>query len=227
MKKTLIPLVLLLAIFSLYAGDAASFVNLGFSGDGNTFMFGIHGITQKDSYPYAEMYVVDVADNDFVPAGVKKKTYPVSFLPGQDSVAALLNLLEDNISLTKKYGIDHLNQGRLLYILANGAEPKDYIEFRDFYTSEEYHVTLVQTKKGSKESSQASFHIQLTKIDKSKNSITAVIGLPNYFRKGVMEYRIRQIILAPDNASLVFVVEKYYYDTDGPTIKYMVETYTP
>jgi predicted secreted protein len=50
------------------------------------------------------------------------------------------------------------------------------------------------------------------------------VGRPNYKRKGVLSYRISQVILSPDEESLVFVVEKEEQDHDGVNIRYMVET---
>ena len=40
-------------------------------------------------------------------------------------------------------------------------------------------------------------------------------------------YHIKQIILAPDGASLVFIVQKEEQDTRGSNIRYMVETVRP
>ncbi len=37
-------------------------------------------------------------------------------------------------------------------------------------------------------------------------------------------YHIKQIILAPDNASLVFLIQKEQQDTRGDNIRYMMET---
>ncbi len=37
-------------------------------------------------------------------------------------------------------------------------------------------------------------------------------------------YHVKQIILAPDGVSLVFLVQKEEQDTNGYNIRYMVET---
>jgi predicted secreted protein len=39
-----------------------------------------------------------------------------------------------------------------------------------------------------------------------------------------MKYRIKQVMFAPDEKSLVFVIEKELLDGSGPSIRYMVET---
>lgn len=227
MKRALLALMISLIPLTLSAGDAAAFLNLGFSPDGRYFLFGVHGVEEETSHPYAELYLVDVPRNEFVPAGIQQKTFAVSLLPGQESIGALLALLYDAIPLVEKHRIDHLRQGRLLYILLDGERPKEYLEFRDFYTSTLYRVTLIQTEKGSKETSEAAFHLQVVITGREGTHRTYLVGRPNYYRKGVQEYRIRQVILAPDDASLVFVMEKRIYAPTGPSIRYMVETITP
>ena len=37
-------------------------------------------------------------------------------------------------------------------------------------------------------------------------------------------YHIKQIILAPDGSSLVFLVQKEEQDTQGNNVRYMIET---
>ncbi len=57
---------------SVFAGDVAQFVDLGFSPDGRYYMFGQYGVTDKTWQGYAEIYTVDMDKNAFVPAGVFK-----------------------------------------------------------------------------------------------------------------------------------------------------------
>ncbi len=48
--------------------------------------------------------------------------------------------------------------------------------------------------------------------------------MPNYWRKGVINYRIKQILLGPNERSLIFVIEKEEQDGKAENIRYMVET---
>jgi predicted secreted protein len=64
--------------------------------------------------------------------------------------------------------------------------------------------------------------IAITEKDGTTHSLTA--GDPSFRRPGVKAYHIKQIILAPDGASLVFIVQKEEQDTQGSNIRYMVET---
>lgn len=52
--------------FSAFAGDAASFKNLGFSADGKYFAFAQYGVADGSGFAYANVSVVDVAKNSLV-----------------------------------------------------------------------------------------------------------------------------------------------------------------
>jgi predicted secreted protein len=209
---------------SIFAGDIANFVNLGFSGNSKYYMFAQYGVNEQTSYPYSYFYIVDVPNNDFVTNGVKNASYSTSSEAGYDGSGALYTLLEDNLSIINSYSIDHVKTGRLLYFLIDGTEPKADLDFRDFVTGNRYIIHLIQSSSGSGNSVSASFYIDLTVISSSGASKTYQVGLPNYRRTGVKSYRIKQVILSPDGRSLVFVVEKEEIDTTGANIRYMVET---
>jgi predicted secreted protein len=208
----------------LSAGDIAQFVNLGFSDDNRFFMFAQYGVQETTSFPYADLFVVDVPANKFVPQGVKHGVYSEPSEPGYNGEGALFNLLGDNLSLKAKYGIRHLNTGRLLYLLIDGDKPKSELDFRDFVSGKQYRVRLVQSARGSGKATRSSFFIEMTIISTSGTMSDYTVGLPNYERKEVKSYRIRQILLAPDGRSMIFVVEKEEVDTSGSNFRYMIET---
>ncbi|MFW6337835.1 MAG: DUF2259 domain-containing protein [Alkalispirochaetaceae bacterium] len=209
---------------SLVAGDVATFVNLGFSQDSRTFMFAQYGIDEEATVPYAEIYTVDVPNNRFVPNGTLSESYDVPLSPGQDGSGALYNLLPEARSLVERYDLDHLRQGRLVYLLVNGEEPKSQISFRDFRSGNRYEVRLVQEQRGEGESLRAAFHIILTVIREEGDRQEYTVGLPDYYREGVNRYQIRQILHAPNERGIVFVVEKITETEDGREVRFMVET---
>ena len=49
------------------AGDVATFQDLGFSSDARVYVFAQYGVDERSSFPYAELFAVDVATNRFVP----------------------------------------------------------------------------------------------------------------------------------------------------------------
>ena len=73
MKKILtIAAAVVLSAASVFAGDAASFDDIGFSSDGRFYIFGTYGKTDRDYKAWAEIYTVDVAANEFVKGEVFK-----------------------------------------------------------------------------------------------------------------------------------------------------------
>ncbi len=213
----------LAAIVPAFAGDVATFVDLGFSPDSAYFMFGQYGIDQKAGKPYAETYFVDDKRNDFVDRGVARTTFDAALEPGQDALGALFALVGEQQTLVKKYRIDHLRPGRLLYVLMDGQEPPASLSFRDFKTGAAYEISLSQSSSEAKGSVSSSFGLALTYTAKDGAAKRVVGGNPDIRRQDVKAYVIRRIIAAPDERTLVFIVEKRLVHMDGPAVRYMVE----
>jgi len=224
--KKLFVFFLLLSAGSVFCGDIASFQNLGFSEDGRYFMFGQYGILEESLKHYAQLYVVDVGANKFVSDGILDVVYEEELEPGQSGISALFTLYQEAGPLVSKYRVNHMFTGRLLYILINGREPKSSLEFKDFIGGKRYEVDLLQSTFGPDDNVSAAFHINLSVIDDNGTENHFIVGLPDYRRKGVRQYKIRQILLGPDEASLVLIVEKEETAGTGVDIRYMVETVT-
>ena len=215
---------LFLAVASFaFTGDIALFVNLGFSSDSKYFMFGQYGILEKNSTPWADSYIVDVRANAYAPRGANQFSSAQPVEPGASAVGALLNTLDDSAA-QKKYRIDHLLTGRLLYVLIDGQQAVDTLEFRDFPSGRSYKVGLIQGTGTSDSYPSASFSLAITIVEKDGKTRTLTAGNSSYRRPGVKAYHIKQIIFAPDGSSLVFLIQKEEQDTNGSNIRYMVET---
>ncbi len=216
--------VFLAATAAAGAGDVAQFVNLGFSPDSKYFMFGQYGVLQKASTPWAEAYIVNVPGNVFAPHGARKFSTTRPIEPGASALGALLNALAEFQPQVKQYHIDHLIPGRLLYILVDGQQAPDTLQFRDFQTGGSYMIDLRQSSTSNTNEVRSSFGLTVTVTQKDGTVRTLTAGSPTLERFGVKAYHVKQIILAPDNASLVFVIQRQEQDTDGDNVRYMVET---
>ncbi len=214
---------IILTSANIFCGDVATFVNLGFSADSRYFMFAQYGIKHSNSGSFADLFFVDVADNVYAPHGQKSVSYDRKTEPGTFGIGSLVNIIEENIALTTKYGIDHLKTGRILYHLMDGEKPKDSIAFRDFISGDSYSVTLVQSASGDGKNVKSAFSISFTIRKTTGISKTYTVGHPNYQRPGVRSYKIRQILLSPDDKSLIFIMEKEEADTEGVNIRFMTE----
>lgn len=211
------------ALAPAFAGDVATFVNLGFSSDSSYFMFAQYGVDQASGKPYAETYLVDDKRNDFVDKGVQRKVFDAALEPGQDASGALYALIGEEQGLVKKYRINHLKPGRLLYLLMDGEEPPASLSFRDFKTGANFDVSLNQSSSELKGSAVASFGIAITYSAKDGEAKRVVGGNPDIKRQGVKSYAIRRIIAAPDEGTLVFIIEKRTADKGDLGVRYMVE----
>jgi predicted secreted protein len=185
-------------------------------------MFGQFGVLESTSSPWADTYIVDMGSNSFVPRGIRKETSTQQAEPGASGLGAILNALADSLPEKKRYRIDHLLTGRLLYVLVDGDPANDVLEFRDFPTGRAYKVELVQ-KGGNGNGADASFHLSVSIEEKDGKTHAFTVGDPSFKRPGAKAYRIKQIILGPDNSSLVFLIQKEEQDSQGRNIRYMVE----
>jgi predicted secreted protein len=222
-RSLLVAIVAFVALVPALAGDVATFVDLGFSPDSSYFMFGQYGVDQASGAPYAETYLVDNKKNDFVRDGVTRKSFSARLEAGQDASGAFFALFADQTGLARKYKIDHLKPGRLLYILVDGQEPPASLSFRDFKTGASYEVALNQKAVEAPGSVSSSFGIALTKTAKDGTVKRIVGGNPDIKRVGVKEYVIRRIIAAPDETTMIFIVEKRMVEKGGGAVRYMVE----
>jgi predicted secreted protein len=220
------PLAVAMLVFGalhLWAGDTASFVDLGFSPDGKVYVFAQHGVEARTLKPWADLAVVDVSRNDFMPGGRVSFTHTLPVSPGQDGSGALYRLLSQNTALTARYGINFLQQGLPLNVSPETAEQSP-IEFRDFQTGASYRASLTQRAEGSGNNLLSSFHITLEKTSPEGAKQSYPVGNPGIKRPHITSYGIRKVVRAPQDGSLVFVIEMRKPNDGGFDIRYMVDT---
>ena len=235
MTKKSIAIVALFLAFAgveVWAGDSASFVDLGFSADGKVYMFAQYGVESVSLKPWAELFVVDVPRNTFFKDGVKKNVYNAPVLAGQDGAGAFHRLLSENAGLAAKYKVDHLRQGTPLYLLvsdgsivAPASKEPATIDFRDFESGTSYKATLVPYVEGNGASLASSFYISVEKTLVNGSLKKYTVGTPGFKRSGVMSYTINRVISAPKDGSLIFVIEMRKTGVRGPDLRYMVEAF--
>jgi len=217
LRKLVLPLIFIICVSALWAGDTAVFVDLGFSPDGRTYMFGQHGVELPSLRPWAEARIVDVAGNVFVQNGRLESRPRTPIIAGQDGSGVLQQLLSNNTALTSRHNINFNNQGLPLYISLDPNPPRTQrIEFRDFPTNRAFVATLNQS--GSR------FHIDLTSSTAGGQRRTyPPIGTP-IERPGTVQYSIKRVLIDSTGNSMIFVIEMKQTAANGHNIRYMVET---
>ena len=212
------------------AGDAAAFVDLGFSRDGKTYVFGQYGKTDGTFQGYAEIYAVDVGRNDFVSKGVFKATDT----SGKSGGEVFSRLKDRHRSFLDGYSLSPVGTESLLYVRKDTSKAgSEEIVFKDFEGSSPaedvlYTVRLVPLYEGAGSATKSSFYIVAEKKTAGGELLSRfVAGNPGIQRKGVTGYAIDRIYTSPDGRGFVFVVEKTVEDASGTSIRYMVETVVP
>ena len=225
-RKLILLAALVLLITPLWAQDTAVFVDFGFSADGRTYSFGQYGINADTLRPWAELCVIDVGSNSFVPGGRINYVHDSPVIAGHDGSGALYRIISRNTALIDRYKIGYLLQGYPLYVsLENGALSggSETIEFRNFETGESYRATLTGSGFGS--ASGSSFNITLERKAKDGAARTYTAGNAGIKRPGIISYRVRRVLAAPKTGSLIFVIEMRRQNASGHVdIRYMVET---
>ncbi|MDR2489977.1 MAG: DUF2259 domain-containing protein [Spirochaetaceae bacterium] len=209
----------------LLAGDVASFVDLGFSEDGNTYVFAQYGIEEETLFPWADLYIVNVPDNDFVPNGRFRYVHKEPIGPVQDGSGALMNIISKNAEFTKRYRADFLTKGVPLFLsLENGQNPAgETIEFRDFKNNISYRAELIPTLDYSGSEVRSSFYINVSRYDGQNTPRYFRVGTPSVKRSKISSYTIKKALVNPRNTSIIFVIEMTCEGRDGPDIRYMIE----
>ena len=219
---------LFLCISGLWAGDIASFVDLGFSPDGKTYMFAQYGVQSRTLRPWADLFVVDVPGNNFVSGGRVSFVNDSPVFAGQDGSGALYRVIAQNAALAERYRINHCLQGRSLYLSLNnnqdGALGLLPIEFTDFIGGVNYRATLVPYVEGSGASLVSSFYINLESAARNGSRKTYTVGTPQIRRPLIASYHIRRVLVSPNDNSMIFVIEMKRQEGGDFDIRYMVET---
>jgi predicted secreted protein len=227
LKKTIfvILIMLLTCISAVWAGDTAVFVDLGFSADGRTYMFGQYGVLSPSLRPWANLYVVDVGRNNFVPNGRVTFTQDAPIRAGQDGSGVFHRLVADHSGLSSRHGINFQNQGLPLYISRNERPPAggERIEFRDFLSGISYRAHLVPTVTGSGQNVSSRFQINLEATLPNGQVRTYVVGTPNFVRQRIAQYNFKRVFIDPSGTSMIFVIEMRRVAAHGHDIRYMVE----
>lgn len=230
MKRIVLAgLIFLCSVFMLSAGDVASFVDLGFSEDGKSYVFGQYGRTDKKFQGWAEIFQVDIAKNDYVDKGIFR-IKPTAVTAEKKGREVYESLEAKSYYYLKNLKCEKANPDHVLYICDDvNKKGTDKIVFKDFRSADiesqnSYSIQLVPTITGKGKNVKSSFYIMVDKLDSDGNVISSTkVGTPSIVRKGISNYKIERIMCDKSEKNFIFVVEKILEDDAGISIRYMVE----
>ncbi|MCL2762926.1 MAG: DUF2259 domain-containing protein [Treponema sp.] len=215
----------LFTVSIVWAGDSAFFVDLGFSPDGRHYTFAQYGVRTDTLKPWADMFVVDVARNNFVSGGRIAYIHNKPIEAGQDGTGALYHVIAKNAGIVERHNVSYANQGQPLYIALSGdpAYEGTAITFRDFISGIFYQTTLIETIRGTGKDTRSSFYIKLESTDNDGEKKSYTVGTLGLERPGIFSYRIKKVLIDSSGSSLIFVIEMKRWSEQGHDIRYMVE----
>jgi predicted secreted protein len=219
-------IVFFIGVTGLWAGDTATFVDLGFSPDGRIYMFAQYGLQSGTLKPWADLFIVDVPANNFVSGGRLSYLHDGPAASGQDGSGALYRLIAQNASTAERYRINYCLQGHPIFIAVNGEDSSGTqapVEFRDFESGANYRASLVSYAEGSGANLKSSFFINLERTAKDGSKKVYTVGNPQIKRPLIASYRIRKVMIAPNDGSMIFLIEMKRQEGGDFNIRYMVE----
>jgi len=215
-------IIIFLGVNCLWAGDTATFVDLGFSPDGRAYMFAQYGVQSGTLKPWADLFIVDVQRNNFVSGGRISYVHDSPVVYGQDGSGAMHRLIARNAALAERHNINYCFQGQPLYVALENSSHTE-AEFRDFESGASYRASLVSSVEGSGASLRSSFYINLERTARDGSRKTYTVGTPQLKRPMIASYKIRKVMIAPRDGSMIMVIEMRRHDGSSFDIRYMVE----
>ncbi|AYE36740.1 hypothetical protein DB313_02065 [Borrelia turcica IST7] len=187
-------------------------------------MFGEYSLEDKGYY--SRVYFVDVNKNNFIKPGIYTRVFNeyIDYVDTYEkSLYELLKIVDYRV---KELNINHLNKGRNIYLYIDDGESKDNsLDFIDFLTGNRYQVSINKVFKDVLKSSTFTISLSVEDDGVLVRDIKG-IGRGNYYRKDVLDYKIREIFLFPKEDGIVFVVEKIMVDSFGNEYsRFMVEVH--
>lgn len=214
----LYTLVLTLTIF---AGDVATFVNLGFSPDGKFFAFGQYGYYDGSGFPYGEIFIIDVTKNDYVSGGVIKETIEHGEVDDVESISSYQAFLSAHAKAAPI-----LNEKQIIIrrpgIERNAGKDSNTISWKESGKARSATLNLKKHPSDPTDAygDRASFNIRFTSQGKS-----FTLGNIKRIRPAVFHYALPKVITSKNGKAVVCIVEKKNFSFEGPDTRFMVETW--
>ena len=214
-------ILLFIWIGTLSAGDAAQFVTVGWSSDSQYYAFAQFGILDGSGFPYAELFIVDVQRNEFVQEGTFTNVWEDVDDTPANGLDVLIEVLGESDSMRKYLSIRPRMFGNFMNLCRNADN--DTVKWKN---SNQDTITIVCEQKhvGSKYEYdiKSSFCLKIL----VNNRFYKYVGNPERMRNGVIRYDIDSVLRSRDGNMFVIVIKKTELGFEGPSIRYMVETFT-
>ncbi|MCS7067237.1 MAG: DUF2259 domain-containing protein [Meiothermus sp.] len=191
------------------AGDAATLEFWGFSRDGKYLAFEQYGVQDGSGFPYAELYVVDVARNTLLHSA------KVVEQGGGTSAEARGKVLAQSRAALARYGIVQGNQGRFAPVAGKNA-PVQRVEFTALGRPRRLELT---TSEAPREPSCLTQPSRLLELRLDGKALQRDTRLPAS-RACAYDYEIHSVFVL--GSSLAVFVRVTLDGFEGPNLRWMV-----
>ena len=228
--KKILGLITILAIgHHAFSGEVPLFVDLGFSEDGAKSAFAQCGVIDETLQAFAELYIVNAKDNDYVIGGIRK-IEPSKETVNLSARKIYANLVEQNKELLEHHGFSTEVSSIPLYRLAPGVVEQGPIEVRDFQGTDrpselKYLIQLKEKTEGVDKDAISSFYLEIEQRNTEDVVLSrGSIGSTRLKEKGVTEYKIYRVLTDKTHSNLAVIVQRLIKGKNGTSIRFGVET---
>ncbi|HTP58118.1 MAG TPA: DUF2259 domain-containing protein [Spirochaetia bacterium] len=205
---------LVFANVPVFAGDQARSLFVGFSDDGKYCAVETVGVQDGSGFPYATLFIIDVAANDWAtdPVSIVLKTtgaVPSSALDAHDA------LWSSSKGALTRYGIDPSRAGRLI-----AASDPNRVEFKAGEDSYALVLTASPAKGSTDDMPLALMELQL--LHGSDHRVLQKDASVPKSRGNAYAYRISEVRLDGDNLAIIIDYDRTGFE--GPDTRQIVVT---
>ncbi len=216
----------LLILSSVFAGDRADFINLGFIGQNEAFLYGQYGIDEEGTYFYADVVYHDLQTGETPAESIQSKRYPLIELDGGSTLPAMLQSVQEYLTVNP-VPVDFTRTGVMLYSRLPGTGAAARISFKDYTQNKDYSLSLNLRPKVRNPGSNTAIALTLYQYDQEGNleqrydagSLVSPL-------EGVYDVRIAKVFSDPERNYLVMVFQTSEFDdeTKSVDVRYLVKS---
>jgi len=215
--------IFLLLLTSVFAGDRADFINLGFIDQNEAFLYGQYGMDEEGTYFYADVVYHDLQSGETPAELIQSKRYPLTELNGGSTLPAMLQSVQEYLSVNP-VSVDFTRTGVMLY--PPGIESGNVISFKDDTQNKDYSLSLNLRPKTRKPGSNTALALTLVQNDSDGTYKRYDAGSLVRPLEGVYDVRLAKVYSDPERNYLVMVFQTSEFDdeTESVDARYLLKS---
>jgi len=216
--------IFLLLLTSVFAGDRADFINLGFIDQNEAFLYGQYGMDEDGTYFYADVVYHDLQTGETPAELIQSKRYPLTELDGGSTLPAMLQSVQEYLSVNP-VPVDFTRTGVMLYPPGTGSG--GVTTFMDYTNNTKYELSLILQPKVRKPETSTRMAITLRQYD-TEGIFKQRYDAGSLVRplEGVYDVRLAKVYSDPERNYLVMVFQTSEFDdeTESVDARYLVKS---